>query len=370
MIKITVIVPLYNNQELINQCLDSIELRDDVEIIVIDDCSIDKSYKVAKLWKARQQFENCTIIRNRVNMGVGNVVNQGYNLAKGQYVVTLCDDDYFIEPLSRIIPELDGTDLVYYNLRVNDYSIWELNEKTKRYYAGATKFIRKEFLGDLRRSEKRLGGDWDFHMNLLKKNPTEKFTNMPFYHYNFPREGSLIAQMHKQKGAKEMEQSKIRLAGITYDSIVDGPGLRLTIFTQGCPHQCKGCHNPETWDTEGGELYEVMDIINIMAENRTVYNGITFSGGEPLLWTGQLEVIARYAKSIGWDVWCYTGFLAENVISHNTKDFFKYVDVLVDGPFVLNKKSYECKWRGSTNQRLINVQNTLQQGGIVLHDKN
>jgi anaerobic ribonucleoside-triphosphate reductase activating protein len=163
---------------------------------------------------------------------------------------------------------------------------------------------------------------------------------------------------------------KIRLAGIAYDSIVDGPGLRLTIFTQGCPHHCKGCHNPETWSVDGGKDYNIKEILDIMEEYKNVYSGITFSGGEPLLWAKHLLIIAQHAKSIGWNIWCYTGHTIENIIElQDIQTLFNYIDVLVDGPFILEQRSLECKWRGSTNQRLIDVQKTLQQGEIVLYDK-
>lgn len=167
--------------------------------------------------------------------------------------------------------------------------------------------------------------------------------------------------------------AKIRLAGAPIlDSIVDGPGLRITIFTQGCPHHCKGCHNPETWNLSGGILVETQSLIDFI-DCHPEQTGITFSGGDPMIWRKELTPVAQYAKSKGMSVWCYTGYVLENIYNNpeydGLKEFLSNIDVLVDGPFELDKKSMSCIWRGSTNQRLIDIPSTLLKEEIVLWNK-
>lgn len=189
--KLSIIIPIYNTEQYILRCLNSIELRDDIELIIIDDSSSDNSVEIVENWLKEKQFPNVTFIKNIENIGVGLTVNKGYDIAKGEYVMTLCDDDYLLEPLSKMINELDGTDLVYYDLRINDGTVFHLDNNTKTNWVGATKFYKKTIIGDTRRTEKRVFGDGDFYFEILKKEPTEKFTNIVFYHYDFPREDSL-----------------------------------------------------------------------------------------------------------------------------------------------------------------------------------
>ena len=157
----------------------------------------------------------------------------------------------------------------------------------------------------------------------------------------------------------------IRIAGITEDSIVDGPGLRLTVFLQGCPHHCKGCHNPETWDYFGGKLVDTDDIIAMMDRN-PILDGLTLSGGEPLLQTADCFRLVKEAKKRGLNVWCYTGYTWEVASTvTNVQALLRFVDVLVDGPFIESQRTLELSWRGSRNQRLIDVQESLRQGKAV-----
>lgn len=190
--KATVIIPAYNQEILVIRAIDSIPKRDDIEIIVIDDCSTDKTLENVKNYSDRHQDQNIRIYHNEKNRGVGFTVNRGYDLAQGEYVVLLGSDDYFYsEEFSEIMKELDGTDLVYFNLKLNDGSIWKLNSVTKHNYCGSVKFMRREFIGETRCPEVRAREDWYFYQELLKKNPTEKFTDRGVKHYNFPRENSL-----------------------------------------------------------------------------------------------------------------------------------------------------------------------------------
>ena len=161
---------------------------------------------------------------------------------------------------------------------------------------------------------------------------------------------------------------KIRIAGTVNDSIVDGPGLRFTVFTQGCPHQCPGCHNPETHDPSGGHDAETEEIIREMKKN-PLLSGVTLSGGEPFMQSGACLEIARAAHLAFLNVWAYTGFTWERLMEENNAGrlaLIREIDVLVDGPFIQAQKSLELDYCGSKNQRLIDVKKTLEQGKIVL----
>jgi anaerobic ribonucleoside-triphosphate reductase activating protein len=167
---------------------------------------------------------------------------------------------------------------------------------------------------------------------------------------------------------------KIRLAAyLQSDSIVDGEGIRTVIWTQGCPHHCLGCHNPETQDFKGGALVEI-DEVKKLIDELVGQDGITFSGGDPFFQPGPCSILAEYIKSKGMNVWCYTGWTYEELINiskdkKEVMDFLKQIDVLVDGRFVLEKKSYNCIFRGSTNQRIIDVPQSLKKKKVVLVDK-
>lgn len=157
----------------------------------------------------------------------------------------------------------------------------------------------------------------------------------------------------------------IRIADIVQDSIVDGRGIRMTIFTQGCPHHCAGCHNPHTHDPSGGRVVSVTEIIDQMRSN-PLLDGITFSGGEPFEQREAVEHIAHEAHRLGLDVWCYTGWTWEEIMSDPVKRrMLAYIDVLVDGRFILAQRSLELKWRGSKNQRVIDVTESLFSGRVV-----
>lgn len=163
---------------------------------------------------------------------------------------------------------------------------------------------------------------------------------------------------------------EIRLAGLVNDSIVDGPGFRLTVFTQGCPHDCPGCHNPETHDFGGGKMYDVEKVIETLREN-ILLDGVTFSGGDPFCQSDKCAVIARAAKESGLNVWAYSGWTYEELLENSKTDtsimdLLSYVDVLVDGPFILAQRTLELRFRGSKNQRLIDVPASLAKGETVI----
>ena len=167
---------------------------------------------------------------------------------------------------------------------------------------------------------------------------------------------------------------KIRLASpLQSDSIVDGEGIRIVIWTQGCSHNCKGCHNPETHDFNGGVLIDVEEIKNEIS-NLEFQDGITLSGGDPFMQPEACLEIAKFAKSLGLNVWSYTGFTFDQLkILSKSKpvimELLQNVDVLIDGKFILEEKSFNVKYRGSKNQRIIDVKESLLQGNAVLVKK-
>lgn len=148
-----------------------------------------------------------------------------------------------------------------------------------------------------------------------------------------------------------------RIAGYLRHSLVNGPGVRLVIFFQGCTHHCKSCHNPDTWDTSGGTLTDTSEIIKLIKSARHI-SGITLSGGDPLLQSDAVIEIAKAAKDKGLSVWCYTGWTIESVLSDKTpvnKEVLEYIDVLVDGPYVEALRDETLSYKGSSNQRIIHL---------------
>lgn len=160
---------------------------------------------------------------------------------------------------------------------------------------------------------------------------------------------------------------KLRIAGIAEDSIVDGQGIRLTVFVQGCHHHCPGCHNQHTWDEAGGAEVDVDDIVKRYIRN-PLLDGITLSGGEPFNQPEPcLELLSKVYHRCN-NIWCYTGYTWEELSSRT--DFpslalLEHIDVLVDGRFHIEERTLELPWRGSKNQRIINVRKSLEEGKVV-----
>jgi len=160
---------------------------------------------------------------------------------------------------------------------------------------------------------------------------------------------------------------EMRIAGTVSDSIVDGSGLRYTIFTQGCYHDCPGCHNPETHDPEGGKAMDTDEIINEFRKN-PLMSGITLSGGEPFLQAEACLELAKAAHALGKNVWAYSGYTLEELRGlgdEHIHALLDEIDVLVDGKFHQEERSLELKYCGSKNQRLIDMKKT-GHGDIVL----
>ncbi|MBQ6362150.1 MAG: anaerobic ribonucleoside-triphosphate reductase activating protein [Lachnospiraceae bacterium] len=159
----------------------------------------------------------------------------------------------------------------------------------------------------------------------------------------------------------------LKLAGIAEDSIVDGPGIRTAFYVQGCPHHCPGCHNPETWDFSGGTEMEEETLLKIVKSN-PLCRGVTFSGGEPFTQAEGLAKLAVLLKENGYEVASYTGFTFEQLYENGTeaqRRLLSLIDVLVDGPFLMAEKSLELNFRGSRNQRVLNVPESLKAGKAV-----
>ncbi|MCR4403204.1 MAG: anaerobic ribonucleoside-triphosphate reductase activating protein [Firmicutes bacterium] len=165
-----------------------------------------------------------------------------------------------------------------------------------------------------------------------------------------------------------MTEVTLRLAGITRESVVDGPGIRAVVYAQGCPHRCKGCHNPETHDPDGGRTLALGDIVDQMRLTPIV-RGITFSGGEPFAQAGGFALLGRRLKRMGFDIVTYTGYTWDELVRPDApaawRELLDVTDILVDGPFLEGEKDANIAFRGSRNQRIIDVKGSLRLGAVV-----
>lgn len=164
----------------------------------------------------------------------------------------------------------------------------------------------------------------------------------------------------------------IRLSGIAYESLVNGPGMRRVFFSQGCKHNCKGCFNPDTHDFNGGENRNMDELINDVIEN-PILRGVTFSGGDPWEQADKFAYMAEEFKKHKLSVWSYTGYTFEYILEHKDErkgwaQLLNNIDVLVDGKFEEDKKEDGLKFRGSSNQRIIDVIESLKKGKVVTLD--
>lgn len=161
----------------------------------------------------------------------------------------------------------------------------------------------------------------------------------------------------------------IRLASpLQCQSIADGPGLRMVLWCQGCKVGCKGCHNPETHCMNGGKEYYIEDIVMFINANYKHHQGLTLSGGDPFLQPKECKEIVNSIKKLGLDIWAYCGNTFEQLLEDPDKlELLKVCDVLVDGPYMEKKRDVSLAFRGSKNQRIIDVQKSLRQGEVVLY---
>ena len=157
---------------------------------------------------------------------------------------------------------------------------------------------------------------------------------------------------------------EVRIAGIIPESLVNGIGMRRVIFAQGCKHHCKGCFNEHTHDFNGGEIVNCDDIVYDI-KNNPLLKGVTFSGGDPFEQIEAFSYLAEEIHKLGLNVWSYTGYTFEEILGTDKEKLLKNIDVLVDGKFILELKSDKCKFRGSSNQRIIDVQESLKENKIV-----
>ena len=198
--KISLIMPIYNAEDTLRRALDSLPLADDIQVILLDDGSTDNSWQIALDWWREHPTNRGIIHRWEDNHGVAATMNLGFELADGEYIVSLSSDDYYLTDFEQFRPLLDGkNDLIYFDLEVNDGSVWHLDEHSKDEFVGAVKFIRREFLGDTRIPSLKWFEDKPFSEALYSKNPKEVFTGIVLKHYTFPREGSLLWQANQQK---------------------------------------------------------------------------------------------------------------------------------------------------------------------------
>lgn len=162
---------------------------------------------------------------------------------------------------------------------------------------------------------------------------------------------------------------KMRLAGFIPESVVDGPGLRFVLFAQGCEHHCPGCHNPQTHDLDGGNLVDLADIFDRIKKTKLI-RGVTFSGGEPFLQAAPLVQLARQIRALGLGVMTYSGYRFEELLAlaardKAVKDLLAASDILVDGRFIAAQRDISLAFRGSANQRLLDVPKSLRAGQAV-----
>lgn len=172
------------------------------------------------------------------------------------------------------------------------------------------------------------------------------------------------------------QDKKVRLAGIAYESLVNGPGIRRVFFAQGCTHNCENCFNPETHSFTEGELLDMDTLVKDVKDNPFL-RGVTFSGGDPLEQADKFAYIAKNVKESGLSVWSYTGYKFEYILEHQDerkgwRELLQNLDVIVDGKFEQQMQRPGLKFRGSANQRIIDVKESLKEGKVIVlnYDEN
>lgn len=189
--KVSIIMPIYNQPKLVVRALDSIPIRDDLEVVITDDGSTDDTLQVIERYRNTSSL-NIRLFHTDENIGIGHALNVCLDHAVGDYIVQLDSDDWLLDANSFIDKYLNGKDLVYFNLRIDSGAVWVLNDNSKNEFVGNTKFMRREFIEGIRFPEIRCGEDWYFYQDVKSRNPTELFTNVVLYHYSWPREGSIL----------------------------------------------------------------------------------------------------------------------------------------------------------------------------------
>ena len=159
----------------------------------------------------------------------------------------------------------------------------------------------------------------------------------------------------------------ISVIKIMEDTTVDGPGFRTTVYAAGCPNACPGCHNPQSWDIRSGRMMTTEDIMQVIRADE--FADVTFSGGDPMFQPEGFAELARAVKrETGKNIWCYTGYTFEALRRNRSQaELLQYIDVLVDGPYVEAQRDTDLRFRGSRNQRLVDVQASLREDRVVLY---
>ena len=167
---------------------------------------------------------------------------------------------------------------------------------------------------------------------------------------------------------RALKEYTLRIAGVIEESIVDGPGIRFVLFLQGCRLHCPGCQNPQTWDFEGGTLVPASEVLERIKSN-PLAKGVTFSGGEPFEQAEHLLPLAEELKAQGYHLMAFSGYTLEQLIQKpECLALLEKLDLLVDGPYVEAKKSLELRFRGSSNQRILNIAKTCEKGWEAVLD--
>ena len=153
---------------------------------------------------------------------------------------------------------------------------------------------------------------------------------------------------------------------ILEDTTVDGPGFRTSVYCAGCPNRCPGCHNPQSWDIANGHAVETAEILEIILADP--FADVTFTGGDPMMQPeGFTELACAIKEQSHKTIWCYTGYTYETLLTMPAqRELLRYIDVLVDGPFIQNLRDEQLRFRGSSNQRTIDVQRSLESGTVIL----
>lgn len=159
--------------------------------------------------------------------------------------------------------------------------------------------------------------------------------------------------------------NNIRILAIKYGTSVDGIGLRTSLYGAGCEHHCPGCHNPQSWDEDGGEVYTVEELFRLVVEADM---NVTFTGGDPMFHPeGYTELAQMIKEQTDKTLWCYTGYSYEQLLEHPARRaLLQWCDILVDGPFLESERDLSLPFRGSRNQRIIDVQASLSEEKVVL----
>lgn len=197
MVKLSIAVCVYNQQELILRALQSIPNRNDIEVVIVNDGSNDGTEALIFSWIENSHNFSVKYIKNETNRGIGYTRNVALQNCTGEYMATLDSDDYFItDKFEKVIDCLDGSDIVWHNLQINNGTIYYLSEGTNRIFcAFTTKCVKRSLFEGLEfKEEYKFAEDWYMNEELLNKNPKKRYTNITAYHYNWPREGSLCWQ--------------------------------------------------------------------------------------------------------------------------------------------------------------------------------